>query len=131
MAGLVKKSGFALLLSLTAVGGALAAGDPTRPPAAWLSQDGSMSANAGDAMRLQSVLLPQRGRPVAIIGGQTVVLGGRIGDARLVRLNEREAVLDGPDGVTRLYLTPDVDKRMIEAPSAKKARPAVQGKEMR
>ncbi|PKO89162.1 MAG: hypothetical protein CVU18_04920 [Betaproteobacteria bacterium HGW-Betaproteobacteria-12] len=80
---------------------------------------------------MQSVLLPQRGRPVAIIGGQTVPLGSYVGVARLVSLTEREAVLQGPDGVTRLYLTPDVDKRMIVAPAANKARQAAQGKEKR
>jgi MSHA biogenesis protein MshK len=130
MAGLVKSGAIALLLGLLAAGGAVAAGDPTRPPAAWLNQ-ADLAPASGGTMRLQSVLMPQRGRPVAIIGGQTVALGERIGDARLVRLNEREAVLEGPEGVTRLYLTPDVDKRMIAAPAAKKARPAAQGKETR
>jgi MSHA biogenesis protein MshK len=128
MAKLVKTLPFIVLLTMLPVQGVLAAGDPTRPPAAWLNQADLAPGNSG-ALRLQSVLMPQRGRPVAIIGGQTVVLGGRIGDARLVRLSEREAVLDGPEGVTRLYLTPDVTKRMIVAPAANKARQAAQGKE--
>lgn len=90
--------------------------DPTRPPAAWLAPaDEARSAVDGSGgMRLQSVLLPQGGRPVAVIGGKTVALGGRVGSATLVRLNEREAVLQGADGVTHLYLTPDVEKQMIE-----------------
>lgn len=131
MAGLVTKGGFALLFSLLAAGSALAAGDPTRPPAAWLGQGDAGAGPADGLPRLQSVLLPQRGKPVAIISGQTVVLGGRIGDARLVRLDERMAVLEGPEGVTRLYLTPDVDKRMIATPSARPVQRAVQGKETR
>jgi MSHA biogenesis protein MshK len=130
MAGLVSKRGLAFLLCLLAGGGALAAGDPTRPPAAWLNPADQQPGNAG-GLRLQSVLMPQRGRPVAIIGGQTVALGERVGDARLIRLSEREAVLQGPDGVTRLYLTPDVDKRMIDAPAANKARQPAHGKEKR
>lgn len=98
--------------------------DPTRPPANWLapvadSAPGSDVASGG--LRLQSVLLPQGGRPVAVIGGQTVSLGGKVGGATLVRLNEREAVLQGADGVTRLYLTPDVQKQMIVTPGARKA----------
>lgn len=130
MAGLVTTRGVALLACLTVAGGSAAAGDPTRPPAAWQNQADPAAGNAA-ALRLQSVLMPQRGRPVAIIGGQTVPLGGHVGDARVVRLSEREAVLQGPDGVTRLYLTPDVDKRLVDAPSASKARPVAQGKETR
>jgi MSHA biogenesis protein MshK len=131
MAGLVNTAGLLALLSLVPFGTALAASDPTRPPASWLSPSEAPAGVAGKSLRLQSVLMPQRGRPVAIIGGQTVALGERVGDARLIRLTEREAVLQGPDGVTRLYLTPDVDKRMIVAPAATKARQAAQGKEKR
>lgn len=129
MAGLVKPA-LLLLLPLLA-SAAVASADPTRPPDAWLSQDGRTADAAGGGLRLQSVLLPQRGKPLAIIGGQTVSLGGRVGDARLVRLSEREAVLEGPDGVTRLYLTPEVEKRMVVAPSGNKARQSAQGKETR
>lgn len=99
--------------------------DPTRPPAAWLAPvDGSARSASGEAasgLRLQSVLMPQGGRPVAVIGGKTVALGGRVGGATLIRLNEREAVLQGADGVTRLYLTPDVEKQMIETPKLRKS----------
>lgn len=98
--------------------------DPTRPPAAWLAPaDDTARAASGESaggLRLQSVLMPQGGRPVAVIGGKTVALGGRLGGATLVRLNEREAVLQGADGVTHLYLTPDVEKQMIETPKPRK-----------
>ena len=49
----------------------------------------------------------------------------------LVRLSEREAVLQGADGVVRLYLTPDVDKRMIVPAAGNKARKPAQVKETR
>jgi MSHA biogenesis protein MshK len=130
MAGLVKHSTIVVLLGLLSTGGAVAAGDPTRPPAAWLNQADLAPGNSG-ALRLQSVLMPQRGKPVAVIAGKTVPLGAAFGDAILVRLTEREAVLHGPDGVTRLYLTPDVDKQMIVAPAGGKARQPAQGKERR
>jgi MSHA biogenesis protein MshK len=96
--------------------------DPTRPPAAWLSPVGEASpaGEAAGGLRLQSVKMPVGGRPVAVIGGKTVVLGGSLGGATLVRLNEREAVLQGVDGVTHLYLTPDVEKQMIEMPKPRK-----------
>ena len=97
--------------------------DPTRPPVAWLTPADDATKSAGDAaggMRLQSVKMPVGGRPVAVIGGKTVALGGSVGGATLVRLNEREAVLQGADGVTHLYLTPDVEKQMIETPKPRK-----------
>lgn len=111
------------LLAVTSAALAQSA-DPTRPPAAWLapaSDDAAKSGgDAGGGLRLQSVLMPQGGRPVAVIGGKTVPLGGKVGDATLVRLNEREAVLQGADGVTHLYLTPDVEKQMIETPKPRR-----------
>lgn len=97
--------------------------DPTRPPAAMLATGGDALAgsDAAPVLRLQSVLVPQGGRPVAVIAGRTVALGDSVGGAKLVRLNEREAVLQGADGVTHLYLTPDVEKQMIVTPKSRKA----------
>lgn len=110
-----------LLLGLASAAFAQSA-DPTRPPANWLMPtDAASPSGDGGGMRLQSVLLPHGGKPVAVIGGKTVALGGRLGGATLVRLNEREAVLQGADGITHLYLTPDVQKQMIVTPYARKA----------
>jgi MSHA biogenesis protein MshK len=109
------------LLCLSAVVQAQTA-DPTRPPTAMLAtgSDASPGGEGASVLRLQSVLLPQGGKPVAVIGGKTVALGDSVGGAKLVRLNEREAVLQGADGVTHLYLTPDVEKRMIVTPTTRK-----------
>lgn len=110
------------LLAVTSAALAQSA-DPTRPPAAWLVPVDDVGKGGGDAsgaLRLQSVKTPVGGRPVAVIGGKTVPLGGKVGDATLVRLNEREAVLQGADGVTHLYLTPDVEKQMIETPKPRR-----------
>ena len=104
--------------------------DPTRPPAAWLSPvaDARPGSEGAGPLRLQSVLMRQGGRPVAVIGGKTVALGGHVDGATLVRLNEREAVLQGTDGVTHLYLTPDVEKQMIDTPKPRKTRKSGQVK---
>lgn len=106
--------------------------DPTRPPANWLmpvdGSGGTGNDGASGGMRLQSVLLPQGGKPVAVIGGKTVVLGGKVAGATLVRLTEHEAVLQGADGVTHLYLTPDVQKQMIVTPASRKTGKAAQMK---
>lgn len=84
--------------------------DPTRPPAAALMMGAGMGEAQGS--RLSSIVLPKQGRATAVIDGQVVRLGERVGGARLLRLTESEAVLEGPEGVERLYLTPDVDKKM-------------------
>ena len=114
-----------ILLALLAISGSAMAqsADPTRPPAAWLApvSDVRPDGEPAGGLRLQSVKMPVGGRPVAVIGGKTVPLGGQVGGAILVRLNEREAILQGVDGVTHLYLTPDVEKQMIETPKARKS----------
>ncbi len=121
MAGAVKN--VACLALCLAVGMAWAqTADPTRPPAGWVGggESGAVTTSTETEFRLQSVMLPQRGKPIALIGGQTVALGGKLGDATLVRLTEKEAVLQGPDGLTHLYLTPEVNKQMIVTPKARK-----------
>ena len=92
--------------------------DPTRPPAGILEAASEAGVAAGPV--LQSVLIPLNGRPLAVIDGQQVRLGERYGESRLVKLTEREAVLDGPNGSERLRLTPDVEKINLVAKKATK-----------
>ena len=103
-----------LLLTLFPVVAQSLIADPTKPPAALLMD---VSDGAGEQTPtgpvLQSVLMPRQGRPVALISGQEVRLGGMFGDARLIQLNEREAVLESADGIERLQLTPDVNIRIV------------------
>jgi MSHA biogenesis protein MshK len=54
-----------------------------------------------------------------------------LGEAKLIRLSEREAVLEGPDGVTHLYLTPNIEKQMIATPGSRKSHKTGQGKDSR
>lgn len=95
--------------------------DPTRPPAAFYAPAETSAEVTGPV--LQSVVIPAKGRPVAVIGGQEVKLGGRYGESRLIRLTEREAVLEGPAGIERLQLTPGVEKTniKIKSPAANRA----------
>lgn len=87
--------------------------DPMRPSVGIVADPASAADGKELAVSpvLQSVVVPVKGKPIAIIGGQQVRLGEKIGENRLVRLNEREAVLEGPGGIERLSLTPLVDKR--------------------
>ena len=84
--------------------------DPTRPPAGI--ENPALALESGGPV-LQSVMIPKKGTPVAVIGGQQVALGGMYGENRLIRLNEREAVLEGQGGIERLQLTPGVEKTNI------------------
>lgn len=133
----------AFLMQLTVVGivlctpYALAAGDadlpdPMRPgigePPA---KTGAVVPAAQDAASLQSVILRAGRKPVAIISGQTVELGGEIGGARVTRITDTEVVLQGLAGTEILRLTPAVDKRPVtEKRMASKKKPATVGNEV-
>lgn len=85
--------------------------DPTRPPTGVASETQVVGEVTGPV--LQSVKIPKKGVPVAMIGGQHVKLGEMYGDSKLVRLTEKEAVLEGPGGTERLQLTPGIEKTNI------------------
>lgn len=94
--------------------------DPTRPPVAVYSGTGE-----DDSRRLTSVVRPKDGDPVAVIGGKVVPLGGKVDNARLVRIDESGALLAGPDGQEVLLMTPDAIKTSQQDQNDK-----IQGKEM-
>jgi len=72
--------------------------DPTRPPASVLSPAvaGSLvAAPQSSGPQLQSVLIARHpgGRHVAVIDGQTVLLGEKYKGAQLTRMTDTEVVL--------------------------------------
>ena len=73
---------------------------------------------------LQSVVIPKKGKPVAVIGGKQVRLGELYGESRLIKLTEKEAVLEGAAGIERLMLTPGIEKTNIitKSPAARRAK---------
>lgn len=85
--------------------------DPTRPPA-FDAASGEMGVAAASDGGLQSVILRQNGRPAALINGEVVELGAKLGDARLVKVNEDSVVLLGPAGRETLRLMPAAEKKM-------------------
>ena len=95
--------------------------DPTAPPVGFTASSGE--AMEGGGSLLQSIKIPKKGKPVAVIGGQEVKLGELYGDSRLIKLTEREAVLEGPSGTEHLMLTPGIEKTNItkKSPAAKRA----------
>ena len=97
-----------------AQGTATSINDPTRPPASFVATPTTVTGVTEAGGRLRSVKIPRRGgRPTAVIDGQVVRLGQKLGEARLVRLTETEAVLESAAGRETLRLTPDVIKKPV------------------
>ena len=101
--------------------------DPTRPPAGFVdAQDvkaggdavrggdnaGGLNNPDGPRLELQSVLLPQNGKPVAVISGHYLPLGGKIDQWELKSVSEHEVVLGQGKERRVLKLTPQVRKTM-------------------
>ncbi|HQR04198.1 MAG: hypothetical protein JSR19_08510 [Proteobacteria bacterium] len=100
---------FAGLLGMSCI--ALAQGnDPTRPPNMDSAQISAASSNGAAASGLQTIIRRHGAKPAAVINGEYVVLGGRIGESRLVRVDEGSVTLLGPAGKETLMLTPGVEK---------------------
>jgi MSHA biogenesis protein MshK len=95
--------------------------DPTRPPAEFLSPAPGGPGAAPNSL-LQSVKISGAERS-AIIGGQTVKLGGKYGDARVVKITESEVVLRSASGTETLKMYPGVDMKQVAvaAPAASTA----------
>lgn len=86
--------------------------DPTRP-----AIDTGVAASTGNmavtAAGLQSIIRRQNGKPVALINGAVVELGGKVGDARLVKIGEDFVVLRSAMGNETLHLTPGIEKKAV------------------
>jgi len=88
--------------------------DPTRPPPGFRGGAGAARpAGSPEGLVLQSVIISDANRS-AIISGEHVALGGKIGAARLVKVSEAAVVLlTGGDRRT-LKLFPGVQKHAVD-----------------
>ncbi len=120
--------GCVLLAAVPARGQAVS--DPTRPPAGIDSATpaGVAAPSRPAKATLQSIIRRTQDRPAAIIDGELVVLGGRIGDARLVRVGEDSVDLATATGRETLQLTPGIGKRPTAAAQTP-AKRSVHGKQ--
>lgn len=85
--------------------------DPTLPPAVVMQSAAVAAGASGPAAPvLHTVILRTGAKPAAVIGNELVELGGRYGDARLVKVSAGEVVLNGPGGRQVLRLVPGVNK---------------------
>lgn len=108
----------ALLLAAVSSAFAQALNDPTRPANAP-SAAGEGSATAG----LQTIIRRAGTKPAAVINGQYVQLGGKVGDARLVKVGEDSVVLEGPSGKEEMKLLPGIEKKPVPQAQPAKAKP--------
>ena len=100
------RNGFALLvLCGPAIVSAQVLNDPTKPPAEISAPPGEV-IQAGKA---RQTILISPDRRAAIIDGQTVELGAKHGDFRLIEVSESGVVLEGSQGRQVLALFPGVD----------------------
>ena len=95
--------------------------DPTRPPVQLSTPVAEVEATGQvTSIGLQSVILKKEGRPAALINGELIELGGRVGEMKLVKVEEDSVILLGPEGRETLRLTPAAEKKQkIEQTSTK------------
>ncbi len=104
--------------------------DPTRPSGATVQAAESAPGETSTASGLQSVILRKQGKPAALINGEVVELGGKVGEARLIKVSEDAVVLKGPGGEETLRLMPAAEKKIIKVGAggtAKSGTPAAIG----
>jgi MSHA biogenesis protein MshK len=103
-------------------GASLAQGlpDPTRPPAILEAEP---AANAVAPSGLQSIIRRPNGKSAAVINGVYVEQGGKVGDARLERINEDSVELRSATGKETMYLTPGVGKKAVPMETGVAKRP--------
>ena len=84
--------------------------DPTRPAAILFAPQERETIEVGPV--LQSVSFAS-GRRTAIISGQNVKPGSKIGEAQVISINETEVVLKTGNSLQTLKLFPDVEKHSV------------------
>lgn len=90
--------------------------DPTRPPAAVSTPSDTPIVEVMKPAGLQSVIV-SKNRSSAIIDGQTIELGGKYGDVRLIEVSDTGVILQGASGRRVLTLFPGVSisKKTVKA----------------
>lgn len=72
--------------------------DPTRP------------AGHEGGSAVPTVIMRPGGKSVAVIYGEYVGIGGKVGDRRVVNISEREVTLEGDRGIEVIKVIPAVEK---------------------
>jgi len=100
-----------LLAGFVGAGSALAqVPDPTRPAGALMTPDATGGVAAPVESGVQTVILRPGRKSAAVINGQYVEVGGKLGDKRVVKITESEVVLRGESGREVMKVTPAIEK---------------------
>jgi MSHA biogenesis protein MshK len=127
MVDLVRIVQLLFAVSLAAVAFAQPLPDPTRPPAGVAgSGDIGGEASTTGVRQLNSIILRPGSKPRALIGGEWVELGQKMGDAKVVKISVNRVELRGPQGREVLLLHPDVEWRPSASGSRSKGNQGVQ-----
>lgn len=92
--------------------------DPTRP--ANLEPSAMDGGQSYSGPQLQSILIAP-GRKAAVIDGQSIKLGDKFGDARLVRVTDSEVALQRGNDMQILKLFPGAEKRFAQSTGSTKS----------
>ncbi|KAF0163019.1 MAG: hypothetical protein FD157_3537 [Rhodocyclaceae bacterium] len=112
-----------LLAILLGAGSALAqVPDPTRPAGVLVVPEAGGSVAGPLESGVQTVILRPGGKSAAVINGQYVEVGGRIGDKKVLKITESEIVLKGESGREVIKVTPAIEKMPTNKAAAIKRR---------
>lgn len=95
--------------------------DPMRPPNVTVTPGDQGTETVAPSTQLQSVLI-SRSRKLAIINGQTVALGGRLGEATVSKISETEVVLQYPDRAEVLKLLGGIERKTVRTANGSERR---------
>lgn len=112
---------FLVLMAMLPAVGLAQVPDPTRPPSAMGGTDtaSGMALQSFDA-GVQTVIVRKSGKSGALINGQYVEVGGKLGDKKVVKITETEVVLQGEGGREIMKTTPAIEKTPTAKPAAKR-----------
>jgi MSHA biogenesis protein MshK len=116
-----------LLLCVPQIAAAEPLLDPTRPAIDLSADAGGEAPVAAAPKGLQSIIISPQYR-AAIINGETVRLGGKSGDSRLVEVRENSVVLQNARGRRVMELFPTVSiKKNVAEPQRNRAEEPISG----
>lgn len=104
-----------MTLSLLALSTIAQVADPTRPADTPLT-DGA-SAGTDNSRGLQAIIVrPGKNRSTALVAGQTVHIGSKVGEQRVVKISDNAVILQGDKGREVLQLIPAIKKTPVAKP---------------
>lgn len=96
--------------------------DPMRPADLQMAPSPAGTAAAPVESGVQMVIVRPGGKSTAVINGQLVAVGDKLGDKRVLKITETEVVLKGDGGRESIKATPAIEKLPVRKVVAGKPR---------